>query len=170
MAAPLTPLLLGHVHHDDAGSHYRHVDGHEGSVLAVSLAAMLAAVAWAVTLAVTLPASPQSRVSVPADRCTRWVAAAPALLFLATQAPASDSSCLLPLLLGTAIHAVLGAGAVALGLGCTATLSRRFAVPWLTSRMQANTRELALVVSAAGLSLLARAGLSCRAPPFLPVH
>ena len=168
LGAPLTPLLLGHEHHDASGAHYQHVDGSEGTVLAVALAAVLGAVAWAITLAVTLPGNARSQASVPPRGGTRWVAAAPAVLFLATQAPASDASCLLPLVVGTAIHALLGAGALALARGCTQTLTERFGVPRLSSQVRASSRELPLVVSAAGLSRLARAGLSCRAPPFLP--
>ena len=168
LGGPLTPLLLGHEHHDAYGAHYQHVDGSEGTVLAVALAAVLGAVAWAITLAVTLPGSARAQASTLAGSRTRWVAAAPALLFLATQAPASDASCLLPLVAGTAIHVLLGAGALALARGCTQTLTSRFAVPWLSSAAHTTSRELPLVASAAGLSRLARAGLYCRAPPVLP--
>ncbi len=146
LGAPLTPLLLGHEHHDASGARYQHVDGSEGAVLAVALAAVLGAVAWAITLAVTLPGNARSQASVPPRGGTRWVAAAPAVLFLATQAPASDASCLLPLVVGTAIHALLGAGALALARGCTQTLTERFGVPRLSSQVRASSRELPLVV------------------------
>lgn len=168
LGAPLTPLLLDHEHHDAAGAHYRHVDGSEGTILALASAAVLAAVAWAIALAVTVPASARSQAAGPPGRVTRWVAATPAVLFLATQAPAWDTSCLVPLVVGTAIHALLGAGALALARGCTDTLTRRFAVLSLDTGLPAPTRERSLVVSDAALSHLARAGPACRAPPFLP--
>lgn len=168
LGAPLAPLLLGHEHHDAYGAHYRHVDGFEGTALALASAAVLAAVAWAITLALTSPANTGSQASVPPARGTRWVAAAPALLFLATHAPTSGASSVLPLVAGTAIHLLLGAGAFALARGCTQTLTQRFAVPRVSSGARRSARELAIVVFAALLSRLARPGLSCRAPPFLP--
>ena len=168
LGGPLTPLLLGHEHHDAYGSHYQHVDGSEGTVLALALAAVLGAIAWAITLAVTLPGSARPQAPVPPGGRARWAAATPAVLFLATQAPASDASCLLPLVAGTAIHALLGAGALALARGCTQTLTSRFSVPWLSSQVRTGLPDLPLVASAAGLSRLARARLSSRAPPVLP--